>query len=181
MGEPTDEELMGLFCQGKEVAFETLFERHAANVHSYLRRIVRHADLAEDLLQMTFLSVVRSRDRYVQGSPVAPWIFSIAANAARDVLRRDRRLLEAMRDEPLGEAITVPMPDPGLARKIEAALAELPLRQREIVVLHHVLGWRFEEIAQAVGANATTVRVQAHRAGGKLRALLGHLWEGEIG
>ena len=65
--------------------------------------------------------------------------------------------------------------DPALARRLESALALLPLPQREAVVLHHVLEWSFEEMAAALGGNATTMRVRAHRGFTRLRELLADL------
>lgn len=179
MTEPTDEELMERFCKGDERAFDALFARHAGPVHAFLTRMVGDSAQAEDLLQITFLSVVRSRDRFDRTARVAPWLFSIAANAARDALRRKVRSHEEQSTMHEVEVEThATLPDPGLAREIDAALAALPLPQREAVVMHRFLGWTFEEMAEALGTNATTIRVRAHRGSEKLRELLGHLWEG---
>jgi len=176
MVEPTDEELMTHFTQGNEQAFDTLFARRAPQLHSFLGGLVREPALAEDLLQTTFLSMVRSRDRWRPGSKVAPWLFSIAANAARDALRHRSRW---QGDEDALAALPSPVSaeakDPALARRLETALSHLPLQQREAVVLHHVLDWSFEEMAAALGANATTMRVRAHRGFAKLRELLDDL------
>lgn len=174
MEAPTDEQLMGRFCDGDERAFDVLFDRHAPRVQAYLRRVVRDATLAEDLLQATFVSIVRSRDRYQRGSPLRPWLFAVAANAARDALRRQNRAGEQVdvdaQNEPAAAVVTS---DPVLARRLEAALAALPLAQREAVVLHRQLEWTFEEIAAALGTNPSTVRVRAHRGEARLRELLG--------
>src|SRR3954447_325155 len=101
MGEPSDEALMDRFCLGDEAAFDELHRRHGRDVHAFLSRMVRDPALAEDLLQTTFLSIVRSRGRYEKGAPVGPWFFTIAANAARDALRKRRTSLEdlAQRDD----------------------------------------------------------------------------------
>lgn len=176
MGPATDEELMDRFCLGDESAFDELYSRHSRDVQAFLGRMVRDPALAEDLLQTTFLSVVRSRGRYEKGAPVGPWFFAIAANAARDALRRRRTSVEDLATETLPEGSqSDSLPDPGMARLIEDAFAELPAQQREAVLLHRVHGWSFDAIAKSLGVSAAAVRVRAHRGYEKLREKLGHL------
>lgn len=175
MGEATDEQLMERFCAGDKSAFGVLFERFLPRVRSFLRQMVRDGALADDLLQTTFLSVVRSKDRYLKGSKVAPWIFSIAGNAARDTLRRQSLGVEKLVEA--DAAVEQSSSDPGLRRELEGALAALPVNQREIVVLHKIEGLTFEEIAEAVGITATAARIRAHRGYVRLRELLKHLEE----
>jgi RNA polymerase sigma-70 factor (ECF subfamily) len=174
----TDEELMQAYCDGQAHALEVLFDRHAASVHGFLSRMVGDAALADDLLQTTFLSVVRSADRYQRGAKVMPWLLTIAGNAARDTLRRKRLGVERLADE--AEHLPEPAVEPGvsdvLARKrIEAAFEKLPAQQREAVILHKVNGLSFEEIAEALDISPTAARIRAHRGYEKLRELLGDL------
>jgi RNA polymerase sigma-70 factor (ECF subfamily) len=178
MGDATDEELMQRFCAGDQRAFEVLYDRLAPGVQGFLTPMVRDAATAEDLLQATFLSVIRSRDRYAPGSPVSAWVYAIAANAARDVLRKRARGLEDLERTATGQAdlaVESVQGDPGLRRQLEVALLELPQAQREAVVLHKVQGLSFEQIAASLGTSATAVRIRAHRGYEKLRKLLAHL------
>ncbi len=167
---------MERFCQGDDAAFEVLFERHHAGVQAFLWRMVRDAPLAEDLLQATFLSVVRTRGRYERGAAVVPWLLSIAANAARDSLRRKRtreaNAQSAATLELTRELQPPPGGDPRLRDRLEAAFALLPESQREAVLLHKVHGLSFEEIAQAAGISSTAARLRAHRGYELLRTLL---------
>ena len=87
-GQESDDALMARFCRGDEAAFGVLYDRYAPQLEAFLRRLVRDQTLAEDLLQTTFLSFVRARGRYVATAGLRAWIFSIAANAGRDALRR---------------------------------------------------------------------------------------------
>lgn len=178
MGSPTDEELMERFCNGEHDAFEVLFARHAGRMQVFLTRMVRDGSLAEDLLQTTFLSVIRARGRFERGTRFAPWLLTIAANAARDALRR-RRHIEAFSQESPSEPPSVPpgVGDPGIRKHIEEALQRLPVDQREAVVLSKVEGWSFEEIAALRGISVGAARVRAHRGYEKLRLLLGGLGE----
>lgn len=94
----TDEALMEAFRGGDAQAFDALFRRHAPLVRGYLLRLVMgdHAQ-ADDLVQATFLSVVRARGRFLRGARFKPWLYAIATNAARDARRR--RKLEAVTDD----------------------------------------------------------------------------------
>jgi RNA polymerase sigma factor (sigma-70 family) len=172
MGTATDEELMDRFCEGDHAAFETLFARHAGAVQGFLGRMVRDGSLAEDLLQTTFLSVVRSRDRFERGMRFGPWLMTIAANAARDALRR-RQHREAFRDwAPPPPAVSAEMGDPGVRKHLEDALSRLSTDQREALLLHKLEGWSYEEIAALRGISVSTARVRAHRGHERLRELL---------
>ena len=175
MGPPTDEFLMEQFCRGDEAAFDALFTRLAPQVKGFLTHMVRDRTLAEDLVQTTFLSLVRSRDRYQLGSTVASWVFAIAANAARDALRHQNLRVEVSDDSQADHGIETPMGDPGLRTAIEKAFAELPPPQREAVLLHKVHGLTFEQIATALGTTSAAVRIRAHRGYERLRASLAHL------
>ncbi|MBL8953944.1 MAG: RNA polymerase sigma factor [Myxococcaceae bacterium] len=175
MSRPSDEELMLRFCSGDESAFDALFERHAVAVHGFISRIVRDSDLANDLLQVTFLSVVRARNRFQPGALVKPWLFTIAGNAARDLLRHDKRAMGSVeeRRQSRERSLEVAFPDPGLRRLLSNALAALSADQREAVLLHKVEGWSFSEIAAAAGITETAARIRAHRGYEKLRQILG--------
>jgi RNA polymerase sigma factor (sigma-70 family) len=173
MGNETDEALMERFCDGDNAAFEALFARHSRRVQGFLGRMVREAPLAEDLLQTTFLSVIRARGRFEPGTRFVPWLLTIAANAARDALRR-RQHAEALVQQRDAESSSVQprVGDPGMRKQLEDALQRLPEDQREAVLLNKVEGWTFEEIASLRGISVGAARVRAHRGYEKLRRLL---------
>jgi RNA polymerase sigma-70 factor (ECF subfamily) len=173
----TDDALMQRFCAGDEAAFGQLYDRYAAEVLSFLTRLVRDPALAEDVLQTAFLSLVRARDRYHPSAGVRAWIFAIAANAGRDALRRRKsRREDLMGDEPLvrhaGAAVSS---DPMMGHTLEQALAQLPDDQREAVLLHKLQGLSFPEIAAALGTTAGAARLRAHRGYERLKQLLVNL------
>jgi len=172
----SDEALMERFQRGDRLAFDQLFRRHLASLTSFLTRLTGSAAEAEDAVQLTFLSLVRSRDQFVRGSKVKPWLYAIASNAARDRFRRTKR------DQPGAEAppevvFDATHGDAGLRRRLHAALQQLPEPQRAAVVLHRLEGWSFGEIAEAVGASETAVKVRAFRGTQVLRELLKDVWE----
>ena len=164
------------FCNGDETAFNGLYGRYSTRVLAFLARMVRDQALAEDLVQTTFLSLVRSRGRYEKGTAVRSWIYAIAANAGRDALRRRRSRREAGWPsgggfEPAGEPLAER--DPAAVRAIELALGQLPVDQREAVILHKLHELSFGEIAQALGISEGAAKVRAHRGYTRLRTLLG--------
>jgi RNA polymerase sigma-70 factor (ECF subfamily) len=177
--EVSDEELMTRFARGESQAFDALFERHAAPVHAYLSRLVGSGLMAEDLAQAAFLSVVRSRGRYHPSIQFRPWLYAIATNAARDYFRRNRREQLTEKGElPLNAvADTPPAGDAALERRVRAALEQLSPQQREVIILNRFGGLSMAEVATAVGASETAVKVRAHRGYERLRGLLSDLWD----
>ena len=175
----SDEELMTRFAQGEASAFDALFERHAASVHAYLSRVVGGGTAADDLAQATFLSVVRSRGRYHAGIQFRPWLYAIATNAARDYFRRSgREQLTEKGELPADAPADSPPPrDSALERRVRSALEQLSPQQREVIILNRFEGFSMAEIAAAVGASETAVKVRAHRGYERLRALLSDLWD----
>ncbi len=169
---------MERFVGGDVSAFEALFTRQAPILHGFLMRMVGDKATAEDLLQVTFMSVLRSKDRYAPGLPVAPWLTTIAANAARDTLRRGtirKRSLDEVETMESQQRATQPNVDPGARKLLLQALEKLPTQQREAVVLHKVEGWSFEQIAERLEITATAARIRAHRGYERLRELLSEL------
>jgi len=171
-----DDRLMAAFCRGDESAFVRLYERHARPLHGFLLRLLGEPTLAEDVLQTTFLSVVKGRGRYEPGTSVRAWLYTVAANAGRDALRRNKVRREtglSADGAPEGLVAEQAFGDPAAMRLIERALQGLSPDQREAVILHKVHGFSFEEIARMVGISATAAKVRAHRGYERLRALLG--------
>src|SRR3954468_18684398 len=147
----TDEALMSKFIEGDRGAFEVLFQRYSQPIHGYLLRMVGAEAQAQDLTQLTFLSVLRSRDRFRPGALFRPWLYAIATNAARDQHRRKRpeeplEQAEGESHEPLAAV------DPFQRKAVREALDRLPENQRVPIVLHRFEGLSFAEIAEVVGA-----------------------------
>lgn len=171
-----DEDLMERLQAGDRHALGLLFVRHVRGLRELLSRIVRDRTLAEDLVQTTFLSVLRSARRYQPHRKVAPWLNGIATNAARDSLRRTRRSTEVLRltasDTALDQSEQPPLSEPSHRRALERAFARLPGPQRECVVLHRLDHLSFAQIAGQLGISETAARLRAHRGYRQLRLLL---------
>ncbi len=167
---------MELFVQGDEKAFDALFERHAPAVRGYLLRLAGSAAAADDLTQVTFLSLVRARGRFLRGARFKPWLYAIATNAARDSKRRRTEQLTATGDLPADAGEEMAVRDLGMEKQVHAALAQLPDAQREAILQHRFHGISFAELAAVEGVSESAVKVRAHRGYERLRELLKGLW-----
>ncbi|MBJ6759827.1 RNA polymerase sigma factor [Myxococcaceae bacterium JPH2] len=169
---------MARFCQGEAAAFDALFLRYSRPIHGYLTRVTGSPAVAEDLAQLTFLSLVRARGRFQVGARVKPWLYAIATNAARDHQRRGRRPEELTSEGELPSTIPADLPAPrdaGLERTVQHALAQLPEGQRLPILMHRFEGMGFAEIAEVLGLTESAVKVRAHRGYARLRELLAAL------
>lgn len=157
---------------GDRAAFEALFRRFAPRFLGLFRRSTLSDALANDLVQNTFLQIHRARKDYRVGAPVRPWVFAIAMNTRRDHFRAVKRR-PITTTEPSAEPSQAPDASTATERAVRRALAELPEAQREVVLLHYYEGLSMAEVAHAVGASRSAVKVRAHRAYQVLRDILG--------
>ena len=87
-----DVELLQRYAAGDEGAFQELVSQYKDSVYAFLRRFLNRPDLVDDVFQETFLQLYVSRDTFDLSKPLRPWLFTIAANKAKDALRRQRRI-----------------------------------------------------------------------------------------
>ena len=176
-----DVRLMLAFQGGDDGAFDALFERWAARLLRFLERMVRDVAVAEELVQEAFLRVHRARERYRPDASFSTWLYTIASNLARNELRRPfRRSVHESTDAeregaPLGLADGGPLSDDLVdARRegdrVEAALGELPERQRAALWLCAVEGLSYAEVAEALETTEKSVKSLVHRARSALAA-----------
>jgi RNA polymerase sigma-70 factor, ECF subfamily len=153
-------------------AFEDLFRESAADVHAYAISLLGDRSAAEDVTSLAFERLYRSRSRLDRrrGSPRA-WLFSIARNAAVDELRRRRRRPDHASDV---ELAADSVPNDALEQverrvTVRDALAMLPLREREIVLLKFHGQLSNGELARALGISESNAATRLHRALTRLR------------
>lgn len=161
--------------QGDREAFAELVRTHQRRAYAVARAIVLDHHDAEDAVQDGFLHAYRALARFRPGEPFGAWLHRIVANAALDLQRRRKvRTTSALPD-----TVALPFRDPAesdeLGRRLGAALAELPARQRSVIVLHDVEGFRHAEIGEMLGIPEGTARSDLHHARAALRRLLGNL------
>ncbi len=167
----SDEQLMLAFREGEAASFEALVQRHRGPVFNFILRSTGNPARAEDLLQETWLKVIRGSREYEPKARFTTWLYTIARNLCVDSARKEafREVvpLEAPRRE--GAAVAEwladgrPAPDRAahnahLRPLLEQALMSLPKEQREVFVLREYSGVPFKEIAAVVGMSENTVK-----------------------
>ena len=177
-------ELMGRYQDGDVKSFRELYAFVAPRLLGYLIKLTRSRALADDVLQLTFLKVHRARATYVRGADPVPWIYTIAHRTFIDEVRRNRSAIVAVAGENVPEIAADLMGkaadrsdeggrDPELVCQAVDALAALPARQREAIVLTKLEGKSVAEAAQIARTTSCALRVRAHRGYVALRSALG--------
>src|ERR1017187_195934 len=169
-----DERALVLAAQrGEREAFSLLVRTHERRAYAVARAIVVNHEDAEDAVQEAFLHAYRALDRFLPDQAFGAWLHRIVANAALDITRR-RKVRDA--DE-LPETVASPFRDPAesseLRRRLKEALDSLPARQRAVIVLHDVEGYKHAEIGVTLGIPEGTARSDLHYARSHLREVLG--------
>src|SRR5690242_15008724 len=180
--------------RGSDAAYRELVRRYERPVFSLIFRMVRDRELAEDLTQETFIKALNALASYRPEFKFSSWIFKIANNAAIDQLRRrelDTLSLDGSPSAETPEAIEATALQIGdrqetaleeveareLGGEIEVAIARLRPEYRSCILLRHVEGRAYEEIAEILNLPLGTVKTYIHRARNELRQALAHLRE----
>jgi RNA polymerase sigma-70 factor (ECF subfamily) len=190
-----DADVVVLAQQGRDAAFRELIRRYERPVFSLIYRMVRDRELAEDLAQDTFIKVLNHIDRYRPEFKLSSWLFKIANNVAIDHLRR-RQLetvsidgsppaqtsdaIEATSFDVVGqqESALDELEARELGTAIERAISSLRPEYRSCIMLRHVEGRSYEEIAATLDLPLGTVKTYIHRARHELRTALEHVRDG---
>ena len=190
----TDQEVVLQARAGQEAAYRELIRRYERPVFALLFRMLRDRELAEDLAQETFIKALNAIESYRPEFKFSSWIFKIANNAAIDHLRRrelDTLSLDGSPHAETPEAMQATALQIGarqespldtveakeLGSEIEAAIGLLRPEYRSCILLRHVEGRAYEEIAEILDLPLGTVKTYIHRARNELRVALAHLKE----
>jgi len=184
----SDESLMLRYRDGDVRAFEVLVTRHRKPIYNFILRFVRDAAQAEDVLQETFLRLIKGADAYERQAKFTTWLYTIARNLCVDASRRGKHRNAASLDAPVngdeGASALIDLVADGksavdreaigreLAVRIKQAVESLPDEQREIFLLREVSDLQFNEIAKIVGCPENTVKSRMRYALEKLREAL---------
>ncbi len=189
-----DADVVALAFEGREAAHRELIQRYERPVFSLVFRMVGNRELAEDLTQDTFVKVLSHLDRYRTDFKFSSWLFKIANNVAIDHLRKrqlDTISLDGAASASDADAIAATSFDVGdnaenaldeleareLGSAIERAIASLRPEYRSCILLRHVEGRSYEEIASTLDLPLGTVKTYIHRARHELRQALEHTRE----
>jgi RNA polymerase sigma-70 factor (ECF subfamily) len=187
-----DDELIARLLAGEADAFPTLVGRYQASLVRLAGHFVRDAASAEDVVQDTWMGLIRGIERFEGRATFRTWLFQILANRARSRAVREARYVTLEQDDdvsPLDQQFDaagrwrVPprewrvTPERALLsaeirRLVEEAMAGLPPGQRAVVDLRDVQGLEADEVCSVLGLTETNQRVLLHRGRVRLRAVL---------
>lgn len=177
----TDAELLKRYREGDETAFREIVERYKNSLYAFLRRFLNRQDLVEDVFQETFLQLFASRDSFDTSRPLRPWLFTIAANKAKDALRKMQRhssmsigaiadsgdvsvddvlnILTSYKTTPADE---VTMEE--TARRVREVVADMPENLRGILILAYFEQFSYKHMAEILSIPIGTVKSRLHTA-----------------
>jgi len=179
---PTDETLLKEYIRGKNSSFELLVRRHAHDLHQFVLRFTGDSIAAEDVVQESLLQVHSSARQFDPARRFKPWLFTIAANKARDYLRRRSRRHEVPFEASVGGdeggagqrfvhllASDEGTPEEELSseesrRLVKRVIEEMPPHLSEVLILAYYHRFPYKDIGEIVGIPLGTVKSRLHAA-----------------
>lgn len=181
--ERTDEDLFQAYRRGEQSALRTIIERYHDDLLRFLLRLVGDRAAAEDVFQDTFLQIHLSASTFDARRKFRPWLFTIAANKGRDLLRKNSRRRAIALSTPVGGpgdgeksgelvdllALDLPGPEEGLERadlerQVQRAIDRLSPVLREVLLLAYFQKFSYAQIADQLGVPLGTVKSRLHSA-----------------
>jgi RNA polymerase sigma-70 factor (ECF subfamily) len=180
-GKVSDSELLQRYRQGDEEAFREIITRYKNPLYAFLRRFVSQDDVVEDVFQETFLQLYASRDSFDSNRPLRPWLFTIAANKAKDALRKMQRqssmsmgAIADAGDFSLDEVVniltsydTTPEDEVSAeetAQRVRQVISEMPENLRGILILAYFEQFSYKHMAEILSIPIGTVKSRLHTA-----------------
>lgn len=176
-----DSHLLERYRRGEEAAFREIVSRYKHSLYAFLRRFVNQQDIVEDVFQETFLQLYTSRESFDTERPLRPWLFTIAANKAKDALRKIQRQatmsLGTMADAGdvsqddvvniLTSYETTPEEEVSkdeTATRVRQIITDMPDNLREILLLAYFEQFSYKHMAQILSIPIGTVKSRLHTA-----------------
>jgi RNA polymerase sigma-70 factor (ECF subfamily) len=177
----SDAELLTRYGKGDEASFHEIVNRYKNGLYGFLRQFLNRQELVEDVFQETFLQLFTSRESFDDTRPLRPWLFTIAANKAKDALRKWQRTAavpigtiadseELSFDEmlnTLGADTTMPYEElekNEAAVQVERIIANMPANLREILILAYFHKFSYKQMASMLSIPIGTVKSRLHTA-----------------
>ncbi len=179
----SDAELLARYASGDEDAFREIISRYKNSLYAFLKRFLNQQDIIEDVFQETFLQLFTSRESFDVTRPLRPWLFTIAANKAKDALRKQQRTTaiqigtiatteEMSFDDvldTLGSDSTMPyegMEQNETSVMVRQIIADMPHNLREILILAYFNKFSYKQMADILSIPIGTVKSRLHTAVG---------------
>ena len=180
----TDAELLGKYAAGEEAAFREIVSRYKNGLYAFLRNFLNQHDLIEDVFQETFLQLYNSMESFDTSRPLRPWLFTIAANKAKDALRKQQRAaaisvgsIADSQDMSFDDVLnalsadeTMPyeeLEDSEIALQVRQVIADMPENLREILILAYFNKFSYKQMADILSIPIGTVKSRLHTAVGR--------------
>jgi RNA polymerase sigma-70 factor (ECF subfamily) len=175
----SDDELMLRVKKGDMQAFEALYDRYNIRLFHFILRFVRERNLAEDILQEAFISILKKRKSYRKTGHFSTYLFTIARNLCLDALKTwgKRHILSSQEDHlekamDLSKGPSEILEETEISRTVQREIEALPKDQQEALILSKYSGLSYEEIAKIVSSTPAAVKQKAYRAMVSLRRKL---------
>lgn len=164
----TDNELVRAYVDGVNEAFDTLLQRYQSKIYSYIFRIVKNKDVADDIFQETFVKIIMTlrQGRYTETGKFGAWLNRIAHNLIIDYYRQEKseNSVSIDNDETdllnrrdlCEENIEDLLVDTQIREDVKRIIDALPDAQREVLVMRYYNDMSFKEIAEATGVSINT-------------------------
>ena len=188
----TDEQLLQEHRCGRSERFELLVRRYSEELFRFAYRLLGSPAAAEDIVQETFLQVHLSMERFDVSRRFRPWVFTIAANKARDYLRSQKRRpevpLDAVADgssdggpsfreflsgRSVGPAVALEREE--RSSRVRQLVEQLPLYLKEVLVLGYYHGFAYKQMADVLDVPIGTIKSRLHSAVAKMGDLISAL------
>lgn len=180
----SDAELLSRYMDGEEEAFHEIVNRYKNSLYAFLRQFLNRHDLVEDVFQETFLQLYASRDSFDTNRPLRPWLFTIAANKAKDALRKWQRTSavsigtmadsqELSFDDMLNTVTsddTMPYDElqkDETSKRVGQIISDMPENLREILILAYFQRFSYKQMAEILSIPIGTVKSRLHTAVGR--------------
>ena len=185
----TDNQLLERYLDGDENAFQELTSRYKNSLYSFLRLFLYRDDYIEDIFQETFLQFFTSLDLFDMSRPLCPWLFMIAANKAKDAIRKLQQIhdipftmitdSQEVSFEDFFNSITcddstapVKLEESEYALLVREVISVMPINYREILLLAYYNKFSYQEMADMLNIPLGTVKSRLHSAIGHF----GKMW-----
>ena len=180
----SDAELLTRDTAGEEAAFSEIVTRYKNGLYAFLRQFLNRHDLVEDVFQETFLQLYASRNSFDTNRPLRPWLFTIAANKAKDALRKWQRTstvsigtMADSQDLSFDDMLNTVTSDSTLpyeelqkgetSSRVGRIIADMPENLREILILAYFQGFSYKQMAEILSIPIGTVKSRLHTAVGR--------------
>ncbi len=176
-----EQDLLHRYVAGDKDAFQEIVTRYKDQLYAFLRRFLNQQQLVEEAFQETFLQLYKSRKTFEKDRPLRPWLFTIAANKARDTLRKQQRqdtisigtmaepsdlnvddVLNSLKSydiTPYDEAEKTEQ-----AEKVRNIIENMPANLREILILAYFEQFSYKQMADILSIPIGTVKSRLHTA-----------------